>query len=174
MLFITYINDLPLKINTISDPILFADDTSVTISKDNYDDFKQISNLVLSHMCEWSDANHLVLNVEKTNIVKLTTTNLPHYPLAVRYAEKHIKDTSITFFGTGINNHLNWKSHIDQTIPKLSAACFAVRRPFSYFKHRYSSDSLLCILSFCSKTWNHFLEKLYLCRSGIYVTKKDR
>jgi hypothetical protein len=28
----------------------------------------------------------------------------------------------------------------------MSAACFAVRR-LSYFKHRYSSDNLLCIYS---------------------------
>jgi hypothetical protein len=72
-----------LKINAISDPILFVDDTSVIISKDNYDDFKQTSNLVLSHMCEWFDAYQLVLNVEKTNVMKFTTTNLPHYPLDV-------------------------------------------------------------------------------------------
>jgi hypothetical protein len=57
LLFIIYINDLPLKINTISDPILFADETSVIISKDTCDDFKQASNLVLSLMCEWFDAN---------------------------------------------------------------------------------------------------------------------
>jgi hypothetical protein len=76
LLFIICINDLPLKINTVSDTILFADDTSVIISKGNYDDFKQTSNFVLSHMCEWFDANQLVLHVEKTNIVKSTTTNL--------------------------------------------------------------------------------------------------
>jgi hypothetical protein len=72
-----------LKINTISDPILFADDTSVIISKDNYDNFKQTSNLVLSRTREWFDANQLVINVEKTNTVTFTITNLPHYPLAI-------------------------------------------------------------------------------------------
>ena len=45
-------------------------------------------------MCEWFDANQLVLNVEKTNIIKFTTTNLPHFPLAVRYADKLIKETT--------------------------------------------------------------------------------
>ena len=42
LLFVICINDLPLKINTVSDPILFADYTSVIIYKDNYDGFKQI------------------------------------------------------------------------------------------------------------------------------------
>jgi hypothetical protein len=48
LLFITNINDLPLQINTISNLILFVDDTRVLISKDNYDDFQETSNLVLS------------------------------------------------------------------------------------------------------------------------------
>jgi hypothetical protein len=62
-------NDLPLQINAISDPILFADDTSVLISKDNCEDFQQTANLVLSNMRKWFEANQLVLNMEKTNTV---------------------------------------------------------------------------------------------------------
>ena len=50
--------------------------------------------------------------------------------MAVRYADKLIKETSIKVLGIQINNHLNWKSHIDEIIPKLSAACFAVRKLF--------------------------------------------
>jgi hypothetical protein len=63
--------------------------------------------------------------------VKFTTTNLPHYPLAVKFAGKLIKETtSIKFLGVQIDNHLTWKSHINQIIPKLSDACFAVRKLF--------------------------------------------
>ena len=35
-LFFVYINDLPLRINSLSEPILFADDTSVIISNRNF------------------------------------------------------------------------------------------------------------------------------------------
>jgi hypothetical protein len=76
LLFVIYINDLPLQINKISDSILFADDTSVLISKDNYDDFQQTSNLVLSRMSKWFEANVVVLNMEKTNMWKFKTRNL--------------------------------------------------------------------------------------------------
>jgi hypothetical protein len=31
------------------------------------------------------------------------------------------------FLGLQIDNHLNWKNHIDQIVPKLSGACYAVR-----------------------------------------------
>jgi len=31
------------------------------------------------------------------------------------------------FLGLQIDNHLNWKDHIEQIIPKLSAASYAIR-----------------------------------------------
>jgi len=50
--------------------------------KNNYDDFKQMSNLFLFNICEWFDANQLVLNVDK-NAVNFTITNLFLVTLAV-------------------------------------------------------------------------------------------
>jgi hypothetical protein len=49
-LFIIHKNDLPLRINSVSQPTLFADDTSVIISSRNFKDFCSESKLVLSHM----------------------------------------------------------------------------------------------------------------------------
>jgi hypothetical protein len=57
-LFIIYINDLPLRRNYVSEPILFADDTSFVISNRNFEDFCSVSNLVLSCIIKWSDANN--------------------------------------------------------------------------------------------------------------------
>ena len=34
----------------------------------------------------------------------------------------------LKFLGIQIDNHLNWKNHIDQIIPKLSAARYMVRQ----------------------------------------------
>jgi hypothetical protein len=65
LLFLIYINDLPLRINSLSEPVLFADGTSVIISNRNIEDFCTISNSVLSSMIEWFSANKLVLNLEK-------------------------------------------------------------------------------------------------------------
>jgi len=49
VLFIMYINDLPLRINSASQPILFADNGSVIISGRNFEHHCSISNLV-DHM----------------------------------------------------------------------------------------------------------------------------
>jgi hypothetical protein len=51
--------------------------------------------------------------------------------LAIEYADKFIEATiSAKFLGMQINNHLIWKNHVDQILPKLGAACFAFRRLF--------------------------------------------
>jgi hypothetical protein len=50
LLFIIYINDLPLRINSLSEPVTFADDIGVIISSKNLHDFCTVSNLVLSYM----------------------------------------------------------------------------------------------------------------------------
>jgi len=31
------------------------------------------------------------------------------------------------FLGLQIDNHINWKNHIEETIPTLSGACYTVR-----------------------------------------------
>jgi hypothetical protein len=48
LLFIIYINDLPPTKNTLSEPILFADDSSVITSSKNFDDSSTISIRVFS------------------------------------------------------------------------------------------------------------------------------
>jgi hypothetical protein len=62
------------------------------------------------------------------NIMKLVTKNSSHSALHTGYKEKYIKETmNTTFLGLQIDNHINWKNHIAEMIPKLSGACYAVR-----------------------------------------------
>jgi hypothetical protein len=79
-----YKNDLSLKINSMSKPVLFADDTSVTST--NFEDSCAVSNLVLSHIIKWFAATKLVLNLDKTNIMKFITRiyHFLHYILVIK------------------------------------------------------------------------------------------
>jgi hypothetical protein len=50
---------------------------------------------------------------------------LVSYCLNEKY--EYIKESVNTkFLGLQIDNHLNWKYHIDQIVPKLSGACYTV------------------------------------------------
>jgi len=108
LLFIIYINDLPLRINSVSEPILFVDDNSDIISSRNFNYFCSVSNLVLSRMIKWFAANNVVLNLNKTNIMKFITKNSAHFTLLVGCKEKYIEETVNTkFLGLQTDNHIN-------------------------------------------------------------------
>jgi hypothetical protein len=56
LLFIVYINDLPMSVKHVSKTILFADDTSVGVTDKDYNSFEQKTNLVLT--CQSVDTEH--------------------------------------------------------------------------------------------------------------------
>jgi hypothetical protein len=58
-------------------------------------------------MSKWF-ANKLALNLDKTNIIKFTTINLPQCPLSIGYNDKYIKESVQTkFLGLQIDNSLS-------------------------------------------------------------------
>jgi len=112
-----------LRINSVSEPILFADNTSVIISSRNFEDFCSVSSLFPSPLIKWFVANNVVLTLDKMNVMKFITKNSSHFTLHVGYKEKYVEETVNTkFLGLPIDNHINWKNHIEQMIPKLSGA----------------------------------------------------
>jgi len=114
LLFLVYINDFSLRINSLAETILFADDTTVIISNRNFIEFSTTVNLVLARMIEWFSANKIVLNLEKTDILKFVTNNLPYCALSIGHKDKYIEEgVHLIFLGIRIDNHLNCKNHID-------------------------------------------------------------
>jgi hypothetical protein len=70
-------------------------------------------------MSKWFTSNKLVLNLDKTNIIKFIT-NHHSMILKIGYDEKYIEESMNTkFLGLQIDNHLNWKNHTDLMIPML-------------------------------------------------------
>jgi hypothetical protein len=131
LLFNTYINDLPLGVNTKLDAIMFADGTSVLISHKHFNKFKNAFNTVLNHITNWFHAIQLILNMDTTNIVNFTPTNIRVVcnPLTIEYDGKVLTEvTNFKFLGLHIDNHLNWRRHMEQILPKLSAACYTIRQ----------------------------------------------
>jgi hypothetical protein len=139
--FIIYINYLPPTINTLVIPITFADDTSVVITSENLDEFGRLANAVVSYMSKWFTANKLALNLDKTNTIKFTTNNALQCLLSTGYDNYLEESVHTKFLGLLIDNHLNWKSHIDQLVSKLITACYAIRT----LLHISNSDTLKTI-----------------------------
>jgi hypothetical protein len=65
ILFLLYINDLPLNIKE-ERTVLFADDTNVLVTAENGQSLQQKINKFMNELHGWFNANNLILNTEKT------------------------------------------------------------------------------------------------------------
>jgi hypothetical protein len=53
-----------------SNPILFADDTSIIFTNSKSEDFKNDINIVFESLNKWFEANKLSLNFDKTHYIQ--------------------------------------------------------------------------------------------------------
>jgi len=80
-------------------------------------------------MTGWFLANGLVLNMEKTNIIKFTPNNRQNETFQILHQNRLLIGTDNTkFLGLELDKNVNWKNHIQKILPKLSSACYLIRR----------------------------------------------
>ena len=142
LLFLIYINDLPMLINKDNNTVLFADDTSVIITGTNRDDFSLQSNMMFKEINTWLYSNLLNLNFNKTHYLEFKSKK--HYKpnIQIHHNQKYITNATETkFLGLIIDDTLTWKEHIIQLSKQMSSACYALR----YVKHSLPTQTLKII-----------------------------
>jgi hypothetical protein len=80
-----------MGIDSISKPILFYDENRILISSGKFRRITFNKKLVLFHKIKWVAPNKLVLNLDKTNIMKFITKNSSHSTLHTVYKEIYIQ-----------------------------------------------------------------------------------
>ena len=119
LLFLIYINDLPLSIKKMN-AILFADDTTLftshsdlnTLSKNMSDDLQMVS--------EWLIANQLTLNISKTHYIIFSTREVPNN-LQITIGQHTLeRQKSGKFLGVILDEKLTFKEHISAITVKVS------------------------------------------------------
>src|SRR3989442_1027811 len=127
MLFLLYINDLPLCTRLIQF-FLFADDTTVLFSCDRLEDLIEIVNRELLYLTDWFSINKLSLNLTKTNYMLFSGHNLLPKHDDVFLCNHSIKQVQLSkFLGIEIDEKLTWKHHIQTIQKKLSTANYILR-----------------------------------------------
>jgi len=119
LLFLIYMNDIS-KTVTNSKLRLFADDSNLFVSGSSVEQIVNDSNIMLTRLFEWFQANELTLNVDKTCFTLFTNKK------NVRLKEKLIIDgkvihrvSSTKYLGLFLDENLSWTSHIDYVAKKL-------------------------------------------------------
>ena len=107
LLFLIYINDLPL-VSNIFTMLMYADDTTLycNVNTNVTDD---LLNCELSKICDWLGANKPALNVSKTKYMVFHTAN-KHvaYPKLNINGNNIERVTNFNFLGLTLSSTLSW------------------------------------------------------------------
>ena len=158
LLFLVYVNDLA---NTSKDLsfVLFADDTTVYISKSSVNEAVTAINAELIPIVNWFDANKLTLNIDKTQLMILSRKHekKSDHPVLLR-GQPIAQISEAKFLGVIVDQHLNWKSHITMVAQKLSKSCGLIYR----IRKNLNLESKILIyysliqpyLTYCINVWS--------------------
>ena len=156
LLFILFINDLPLSSDFLS--LLFADDTTLVLSHENLAELVTRVNTEFRKVCEYFRCNNLVLHPDKTKFILFSRSRVregvvllcnnnnlnQNYTDNISVISGISKDDiipAVKFLGVYIDQDLSFKFHISQIKQKLSKALYSLRS----VKNLLSQKSLILL-----------------------------
>ena len=144
LLFLLYMNDLAFCVPEFH-TILFADDTSLSLAGQNYDELLCHFNQLLEKVTEWLRVNLLSLNVSKTKymLFKNQREKIDHGKVFMNNNEvlrigKGLNQETYKYLGVLIGEDLTFSEHINRIKGKLVSASFMLNQSKSFlpFKAR--------------------------------------
>lgn len=118
LIFLLYINDLPVNLPEYAKTTIFADDTTLFVNDKNQDEVIRKGELILAQAQVWFNSNRLHLNQAKTQKVIFTLNNVHNFE----------NPAHVDLLGFRLDPHLRWHLHIDKVANKLSSRIFLLRR----------------------------------------------
>jgi len=132
LLFLIFINDINNVSNKIT-PICYADDTTLHSCIESFDtNIDNAQLLINEELCKfdvWLKVNNLTLNVSKTKYMLFGPPQKRQVNITLKIHGVEIeKLTSFNFLGIVVDQHLNWKDHINHIALKINRANSILRR----------------------------------------------
>ena len=161
LMFLLYINDLPeyLRFTT---PGLYADDTQIYASSDNYDELVNFLNSDLENISRWLSDNKLQHHATKTKLMFIGSP----YNIRNKIGDKSVifRNTSLLRYrsfkclGVEIDEHLSWEVHVNAICKKISAGIGVLKRtkPFVHETlHTIYKALIQPYFDYCSPLWDN-------------------
>ena len=125
LLFLIYINDLTININ--SNIKLFADDTSLFIDVEDNQQAANIINQDLITVKRWADQWLVKFSPEKTELMTCSFRSIDHPPI---YFDNVLLEETKTHkhLGLTLTSNLTWSTHIDNILKSVTQLTDVIRR----------------------------------------------
>ena len=140
LLFLIFINDLPRVSELWS--WLFADDTALALSSDNFQDLQEKLNCEVNKVHNWLLANRLSVHyADKTQFMLIQAPNVKNKgsdeDFTLYMGNHKIERTdNYKYLGIYFDDHMNWKLNISKLCSKLSSVCGILSKVRHYLDRR--------------------------------------
>ena len=152
LLFLLFINDLPLYTSNVFTD-LYADDTTLYDVQDSMEQIKNNHQTALNNLYIWCRSSGMILNSSKTKVM-LVTTNQKRQRLNNDNLDLNFNNESLNMvsndkiLGVFVDNNLTWSDHIKHLKKKISS------QAFGFLQKLKDSCPRLIEFSFTSRTFN--------------------
>ena len=162
LLFLVYINDLPLNVSN-SDTDIFADDTTIHAKAPSAHIVNDSLNQDLSVIKHWCDKNCMKLSTEKCKAMLIGSsyklrTEKPHMNIKIDENPIQVSDNE-KLLGVNIDSSLKWNYQVDTVLKKVNSLLYLLSRiklflPVETRKLFYNAY-ILPHLEYCCSVWGN-------------------
>jgi hypothetical protein len=185
LLFILYINDLPLHVTSQID--MFADDTTITAYGKTHLEINSFLQQDIINIEDWCSQNSMVLNAQKTKAMYITPShrNKPiHVSDTILMQNNAIQFTNCEkLLGVHVNNNLSWETQVKQTVKKCNSLLYLLLRIRCFLnidvRKLFFNCYILPHLDYCCSIWGncsqHLLQEIikFQKRAARVILDKD-
>jgi len=156
LLFIIYINDLPL-IDRNCQFFLYADDTAIFVKQKEVGSLQNVINQIMPKLSIWLSTNYLTLNISKT-VFQHYSHSKSLAPITMRLDGADIEQKDcVLYLGMYLDNDMKFSSHITKTSSIISRNIGLISR-IRYFvrqKHlvQLYNTLILPYINYCCFIW---------------------
>ena len=161
LLFLLFINDLPLHTNSVFTD-LYADDTTLYDIQDSMEQIENNLQTALNSLEIWCKNNGMILNSAKTKVM-FVTTNQKRQRLQRQNLDLNFENESLgmvsndKILGVFVDNNLTWTNHIKHLTKKMTSSIWLLSKIKKFLSqdHRiqFYKSYIQPHLDFCNIVW---------------------
>ena len=172
LLFILFINDMPL--HTEGDMDMYADDSTLSTVGKNINELEDTLNHDLQNVDKWCKNNRMLINVQKTKAMIMTTWQKRLALNERREMNVFLNNEKIQsvecekLLGVIVNQDVSWEPHIVKTLKTVNRLLGVLWRIKKYLplktRKLFYTSFILPHMDYCSSIWggSPHIKKLFL------------